>query len=73
MLEGMARIEHRAYKLLAALSAPYPRSVRSVGGGAANAAWTEIRGRLLGVPMLVPEQHEAAYGAAVLARQGAIP
>ncbi len=73
MLEGMARIEHRAYRLLAELGAPYPRSVRSVGGGAANAPWTAIRGRCLQVPMLSPAQQEAAYGAALLARQGAIP
>ncbi len=72
MLEGMAMIEHRGYRLLAELGAPYPATVRSVGGGAANAAWTEIRSRLLQVPMLTPPQHEAAYGAALLARQGAI-
>ena len=72
MLEGMARIEHRAYRLLAELGAPYPRAVRSVGGGAANAAWTAIRGRFLQVPVLSPAQQEAAFGAALLARQGAI-
>jgi len=72
MLEGMARIEERGYRLLAQLGAPYPISVRSVGGGARNPAWTRIRGRLLGVPMPAPRHQEAAYGAALLARQGAI-
>ncbi len=72
MLEGMARIEHDGYRRLAALGAPYPGTVRSVGGGAANVAWTRIRGRYLNVPILTPSQHEAAYGAALLARQGAM-
>jgi sugar (pentulose or hexulose) kinase len=72
LLEGMARIEREAYRLLASLGAPYPVSVRSTGGGARNAAWTAIRGALMGIPMLEAEQQEAAYGAALLARQGAL-
>ena len=71
MLEGMAGIEHQGYRLLANLGAPYPTSVRSVGGGAKNPAWTRIRERLLGVPVLTPAHQEAAYGAALLAKQGA--
>ncbi|MDP1707808.1 MAG: FGGY-family carbohydrate kinase [Gammaproteobacteria bacterium] len=70
MLEGMAQIEQHAYQLLAELGAPYPVTVRSVGGGAANAPWRDIRARLLGVPLLAPTQHEAAYGAALLALRG---
>ena len=70
MLEGMARIEQRAYEVLRKLGAPYPTSVRSVGGGAANSAWTQIRQRMLNVPMLTPTHQDAAYGAALLARQG---
>lgn len=70
LLEGIARIEQRGYRLLQTLGAPYPTSVRSVGGGAVNQAWTEIRGALLGVPMLTPSQSEAAYGAALLAKRG---
>ncbi|MGM0593312.1 MAG: FGGY-family carbohydrate kinase, partial [Pseudomonadota bacterium] len=67
LLEGIAAIEKRGYELLAELGAPYPTSVRSNGGGARNAAWTEIRGQRLGVPMLPAEQQEACYGAAQLA------
>ncbi len=70
MLEGMARIEQQAYQLLAELGAPYPVSVRSVGGGAKNTAWTHIRARLLQAPLLIPAHDEAAYGAALLARDG---
>lgn len=71
LLEGMAHIELRGYRLLAELGAPYPVSVRSVGGGAQNAAWTAIRRRLLQVPMVSAAHQEAAYGAALLARRGA--
>ncbi|HEM47392.1 MAG TPA: carbohydrate kinase, partial [Alphaproteobacteria bacterium] len=68
MLEGIARIEAHGYRLLERLGAPYPSSVRTAGGGAVNTAWTAIRARLLGVPMLASEHTDAAYGAAVLAR-----
>jgi sugar (pentulose or hexulose) kinase len=70
MLEGIAHIEQRSYQLLAELGAPRPTSVRSVGGGAQNDAWTTIRARLLNVPMRAPEHQDAAYGAALLARRG---
>lgn len=67
MLEGMARIEAAAYHRLAAMGAPFPESVRTVGGGGANAAWTRIRARELKVPMITPQHTDAAYGAALLA------
>ena len=71
LLEGIARIEKAGYDKLAALGAPYPCSIRSNGGGARNSAWTEIRAQMLGVEMLPARHTEAAYGAALLARQGA--
>jgi len=52
---------------LAELGAPPLRSVRSVGGGARNAVWSEIRARLLGVTMLPAGSEEAAVGTAALA------
>ena len=70
MLEGMARIEQQGYQLLAELGAPYPVNIRSAGGGSRNLAWTEIRQTMLDVPILEAHQQEAAYGSAVLARQG---
>jgi len=72
MLEGIARIEAAGYRRLAELGAPAPTSVRSVGGGARNEAWTLIRGRELSVPMMTPTHSEAAYGTARLAA-GAVP
>ena len=46
-------------------------NVRTVGGGAKNAAWTAIRARMLGVPLLPAASEEAAAGTARLALQGA--
>lgn len=71
LLEGIARIESLGYRRLAELGAPALRSMRSVGGGAANAAWTAIRRRGLAVPFLPVLSQEAAMGTALLALQGA--
>jgi sugar (pentulose or hexulose) kinase len=68
ILEGLATIEQRGYRLLAERGAPYPQKVLTVGGGAANAAWMQIRERCLAVPVARAPQQEAAFGAALLAR-----
>lgn len=73
LLEGIAAIEARAYRRLGELGAPALRRVISIGGGAKNAAWSEIRHRLLGVPVTVAEQTEASFGAALLALHGGPP
>jgi sugar (pentulose or hexulose) kinase len=70
LLEGIARIEALGYRRLAEHGAPPLRSVRGLGSGAANATWTAIRARLLGVPMLPALSAEAAVGAALLALRG---
>jgi len=70
LLEGIAGIEQRGYALLHSLGAPYPSEVISSGGGAANAPWRQIRARLLGIPVRLAQHQDAAYGAALLARQG---
>ena len=71
LFEGVAAIEALGYRRLAELGAPALKSVRSVGGGACNTAWTAIRAQNLGVPLLLAIEDEAAYGAALLARAGA--
>lgn len=71
MLEGIADIEALGYRRMAELGAPQLKSVRSVGGGAANAAWRRIRQRRLGVPFLDARSQEAAAGTARLALAGA--
>ena len=68
LLEGIASIELAGYKKLQQLGAPWPVSIRSVGGGAKNDKWTKIRQSLLNVPMLDPIHTEAAYGVALLAK-----
>lgn len=67
MLEGIASIEALAYRRLAELGGPALRSVRTVGGGARNPAWTRIRARRLGVPFEAAASEEAAAGTARLA------
>ncbi|WP_421914271.1 FGGY-family carbohydrate kinase [Mesorhizobium sp.] len=71
MLEGIAAIEALGYRRLAELGAPKLTSVRSVGGGAANHAWTAIRQRKLGVDFLPALSDAAAAGTARLALKGA--
>ncbi|TGQ67433.1 carbohydrate kinase [Mesorhizobium sp. M00.F.Ca.ET.186.01.1.1] len=71
MFEGIAAIEALGYRRLAELGAPALTSVRSVGGGARNPAWTGIRQRKLGVAFLPALSDEAAAGTARLALKGA--
>lgn len=70
ILDGIAAIEARGYHRLHELGAPWPVSIRTVGGGARNATWEKIRARHLSVPMLKAEFEEAACGAARLALMG---
>ncbi len=70
MLEGIADVEALGYQKLLDLGGPKLASVRSVGGGALNATWTRIREGKLSVPLIRPDNTQAAYGAAVLARFG---
>lgn len=70
MLEGIAGIEKQGYARLAELGAPQLRSIRTVGGGAANQVWTAIRQRNTGVPFLPAQSEEAAAGVARLALAG---
>lgn len=67
LLESLARIERDGYRLLERLGAPYPRAVRTAGGGARNTVWTRIRARVLGVDVIPAVSAEAAHGAALLA------
>jgi D-ribulokinase len=69
LLEGIARIEALAYRRLAELGAPKLTRLRSVGGGARNAAWIALRARLLEVPFVPALSDEAAVGVAGLALQ----
>lgn len=67
LLEGIANIEQQGYAALADLGCPPVRRVFSAGGGAQNAAWTRIRARTLGVPLVAPTSEDAAIGTARIA------
>ncbi|WP_411033711.1 FGGY-family carbohydrate kinase [Shinella sp. BYT-45] len=70
ILEGIAAIEKSGYDRLAELGGPKVASVRTVGGGAANPAWTRMRENALGVPFLAARSAEAAVGTASLVLAG---
>jgi sugar (pentulose or hexulose) kinase len=66
VLEGVAEIEALGYRRLVELGAPRLRSVRTVGGGAANEGWMAIRRRLLDAPFAPASSNEACVGVARL-------
>ena len=68
LLVGMADIEALGYQRLAELGAPPMQSMRTVGGGSVNAAWTAIRRRCMNVEFRHSLSGEAAFGVALLAR-----
>jgi sugar (pentulose or hexulose) kinase len=70
LLEGIAGVEALAYRRLAELGASPLKTLRTVGGGAGNEAWTRIRERLLKVKNATPFSEHAAVGTARLAWRG---
>lgn len=66
LLESIARIERRAYEVMVERGATGPDRIITAGGGAANAAWTTIRARVLGLPVIAADTPEAAVGTARL-------
>lgn len=69
VLEGMTQIERFGYERLAELGAARLKSVRTVGGGAKNPAWSRMRQAALGVPFAPSNSTEAAVGTAALILQ----
>jgi sugar (pentulose or hexulose) kinase len=72
LMEGVTSVEKLGYDCLAELGGSSIKSIRTVGGGAKNAAWQTIRARMLGIPLIDPGDDEPAVGAAKLARRGLI-
>ncbi|KAK3270577.1 D-ribulose kinase [Cymbomonas tetramitiformis] len=70
ILESMSRIESMGFQLMAEMGAYPLNEVKTAGGGAQNPVWTQIRERVLRVPVSPSDQVEASYGVAVLARSG---
>lgn len=71
-LEGVGFLERLAYALLEQLGAPINGPLRVAGGGARSRTWLQIRANILDRPLIVPQQTEAAFGAAVLAASASI-
>ncbi|NOX08454.1 MAG: FGGY-family carbohydrate kinase [Gammaproteobacteria bacterium] len=69
MFEGIADIEYQGYRRLEQLGTPYPKRIQTIGGGANNKIWQQIRSQRLGIPVQPAKQQEAAYGAALLAKK----
>ncbi|KAJ3678464.1 hypothetical protein LUZ60_002267 [Juncus effusus] len=72
ILESIARIEAKGYRLLKELGATEVQEVLTAGGGAKNEAWIKLRERVLGLPVRKAVQTEAAFGAALLAMKGVL-
>ncbi|MFN9644220.1 MAG: FGGY-family carbohydrate kinase [Cyanobacteriota bacterium] len=68
LLEGIARIERQGWQRLRALGAPPIQRVITLGGGARNSCWRQMRQRILGVPVLNRPHLSAARGMARLAQ-----
>ncbi|MBW9261157.1 MAG: FGGY-family carbohydrate kinase [Candidatus Thiodiazotropha sp. (ex. Lucinisca nassula)] len=67
ILEGIAKIEQQGYDRLQELGAPKPKRVFSIGGGAVNEPWRQMREQYLEVSVIRAVQQQAAYGVALLA------
>jgi sugar (pentulose or hexulose) kinase len=68
ILEGISAIELKGWERLRELGAPPVRQVITLGGGARNSRWRQMRERILGVPVRNCPQLTAARGMARLAQ-----
>jgi sugar (pentulose or hexulose) kinase len=67
LLQGVAFIERLCFDYLEMLGAPISGPVVLTGGGAKSRYWCQLRADVLGRPVTLPENAEAALGMAVLA------
>jgi sugar (pentulose or hexulose) kinase len=67
LLQGVAFIERLCFDYLDLLGAPVGGELRLTGGGAKSRYWCQLRADILGRPVSLPENAEAATGMAVLA------
>jgi len=66
VLESIARIERAGYRAIQEQGGPELAQLYTAGGGAANAVWTAIRARVLGVTPKDAMESEACVGVARL-------
>jgi sugar (pentulose or hexulose) kinase len=64
---GAALVERWGTDALVAEGCEPPETVATTGGATASGSWTRLRAAVLGVPIEVPSEPSAAYGAAVIA------
>jgi len=67
LLQGVAFIERLCFDYLDLLGAPVSGELNLTGGAARSRYWCQLRADILGRPVRVPENAEAALGMAVLA------
>lgn len=67
LLQGIGFIERLCFDYLDLLGAPTGGELRLTGGGAKSRYWCQLRADILGRPVTLPENAEAAIGMAVLA------
>jgi len=67
LLQGVAFIERLCFDYLEMLGAPVRGPFVLTGGGAKSHYWCQLRADVLGSPVTLPENAEAALGMAVLA------
>jgi len=67
LLQGVAFIERLCFDYLDLLGAPVGGPIVLTGGGAKSRYWCQLRADVLGGPVTLPENAEAALGMAVLA------
>ena len=68
LLEGITAIEQQGWQRLRELGAPPIQRVITLGGGARNSRWRQMRQRILGLPVLNRPHLSAARGMARLAQ-----
>ncbi|CAN5213880.1 FGGY-family carbohydrate kinase [soil metagenome] len=67
VLQGVAYVERLCFDYLDLLGAPIDGDHSLTGGGARSRYWCQLRADVLGHPVTLPENAEAALGMAVLA------
>ena len=67
LLQGVAFIERLCFDYLDLLGAPIGGDLLLTGGGAKSRDWCQLRADILGRPVKLPENAEAALGMAILA------
>jgi D-ribulokinase len=70
LLQGVAFIERLCFDYLDMLGAPVGGPFLLTGGGAKSRYWCQLRADVLGSPVTLPENAEAALGMAILAAAG---